>query len=106
MRNIKKFAKELNLEYKENEYGVTVVVKNITFKICRKESTSMTSWSGRRSGSPAGYRVSNNVQRYGDDEITQKDVIGSIVQTLRYNENTTKEEMKVFNDYLYDLYYK
>lgn len=106
MRNIKKFAKDFNLEYKEDNGYVYVKFNEVKFSISRKESTSGTSWSGQRFGSPKGYRVSNSEQRYSEETITQKDVIAEIIQVLEVTNNVTKDEKKELNEYLYNLQFK
>ncbi|OIJ29027.1 hypothetical protein [Staphylococcus sp. LCT-H4] len=106
MRNIKKFAKDFNMEYTEDNGYVYVKFNNVKFSIRRKGSTSGTSWSGQRFGSPKGYSVSNSEQRYSEETTTQKDVIAEIVQVLRVTNNATDVEMKELNEYLYNLQYK
>lgn len=103
MRNIKKFAKAFNMEYTEDNGYVYVKFNNVKFSIRRKGSTSGTSWSGQRFGSPKGYSVSNSEQRYSTETITQKDVVAEIIQTLEVTDNVAEEEKKELNQYLYNL---
>src|SRR5699024_517522 len=103
MRNIKKFARDFNLNYIESNNFVYIEINGVSFTIRRKVSQRRIAWNGKKTFSPKGYTVSNSEQIGRIDTLTQKDVVAEIVQTLRLTENVTKKENTILNKYLLSL---
>lgn len=103
MRNIKKFARDFNLNYIESNNFVYIEINGVSFTIRRKVSQRRIAWNGKKNFSPKGYTVSNSEQIGRIDTLTQKDVVAEIIQTLLFTENVTKKEKTILNKYLLNL---